>query len=88
MQLQDVAFADHEIARDHDSVRFALTPDARIFKAFDEIAMHLLGNVQNGTPSSDDIRICEVRFLSRRFCVDPNDIQKIVHNSLELFYLL
>src|SRR5262245_53420776 len=50
--------------------------------------MNFFGDVQNSAPSTDDVRVGEIRFLSRRFCVNPNDIEKIVHDSLELFYLL
>src|SRR5689334_15254672 len=87
MQLQDVAFADHEVTRNHNSVNFALAPDSSVLDVLDEIAMDLLGNIQNCTPSSDNIGLSEIRFLSGSLRIDTNDVQKIVHESFELFYL-
>src|SRR5215470_12519323 len=87
MQLQDVAFADHEVAGNHNSINFGFAPDAGVLEVLDEISMDLLGNIQNCTPSSDNIGVSEIRFLSRSLRVNTDNVQKIVHESFELFYL-
>src|SRR5215831_16291715 len=87
MQLQDVAFADHEVARNHNPVDFSFAPDSGVLEVLDEIAMDLLGNIQNCTSASHNIRVSKIRFLSRSLRVNTNDVQKIVHESFELFYL-
>ena len=88
MQLQDVAFADHKIARYHDSVCLSFAPNTRIFEAICEIAMDFLGNVQNCASFCNNVWIGKIRFFPGRLCIDPNDIQEIVHESFESFYLL
>src|SRR5262245_44221711 len=87
MQLQDVALADHEIARNHNPVDFSFSPDSSVLEVLDEIAMTCLGDIQNCTPASDNIGVSEIRFLSRSLRVNADDVQEIVHDSLELFYL-
>src|SRR4029077_11488376 len=88
MQLQDVAFADHKIARYHDSVCLSFAPNTSIFETICEIAMDFFGDTQNSASFCNNVWIGKVRFLSRRLCIDPDDIQEIVHESLECFYLV
>ena len=53
MQLQNVAFVDHEIARNHDSIYLSYAPDLGVFQVLRKIAMDYInthGKDLHGAP--------------------------------------
>ena len=47
--------------------------------------MHFFGDIQHSTAPRDNIRIAEIRLLSRSLGVNLHNVQKIVHNFLKGF---